>query len=107
MRGLDDKESTAAPGSERPLLFPTVFCRSRTKPRGALPPSAPNGTRTPSCETTPTDQWLFPNLYRQGAQGTYDTASHAALDNEFGTHVDEEVIKQILEKGTLQESEVS
>jgi ribosome maturation protein Sdo1 len=33
-------------------------------------------------------------------------ASHATLDNEFGTHVDEEVIKQILEKGTLQESAV-
>jgi len=35
-----------------------------------------------------------------------DGASHATLENEFGTHVDEEVIKQILEKGTLQETEV-
>ena len=35
-----------------------------------------------------------------------DGASHGTLENEFGTHVAEEVIKQILEKGTLQESEV-
>jgi ribosome maturation protein Sdo1 len=42
--------------------------------------------------------------HKQGVQGTLDTASHALLDNEFGTHVDEEVIKQILEKGTVQES---
>ena len=36
-----------------------------------------------------------------------DGASKAALDNEFGTHVDEDVIKQILEKGSAQESQVS
>lgn len=42
---------------------------------------------------------------RHGAQGTLDGASNAVMDNEFGTHVDEDVIKQILEKGTLQESE--
>jgi len=35
-----------------------------------------------------------------------DSASKATLENEFGTHNDEEVIKQILEKGTLQETEV-
>lgn len=35
-----------------------------------------------------------------------DGASKATLENEFGTTNDEEVIKQILEKGTLQESEV-
>lgn len=33
-------------------------------------------------------------------------ASHSTLDNEFGTHDEEAVIKQILEKGTLQESQV-
>jgi hypothetical protein len=43
---------------------------------------------------------------RHGAQGTFDSASKATLDNEFGTHIDDEVIKQILEKGALQESEV-
>jgi len=41
---------------------------------------------------------------KHGAQGEFNGASHATLDNEFGTHVDEEVIKQILEKGSLQES---
>ncbi|RKU42147.1 hypothetical protein DL546_005486 [Coniochaeta pulveracea] len=41
---------------------------------------------------------------KHGAQGTYNEPSHAALDNEFGTHNEEEVIKIILEKGTIQES---
>ena len=35
-----------------------------------------------------------------------DGASNGTLDNEFGTHKDEEVIKVILEKGSLQETEV-
>ncbi|KAI0125897.1 shwachman-Bodian-diamond syndrome protein [Xylariales sp. AK1849] len=43
--------------------------------------------------------------HKQGNQGQYDGASQSTLDNEFGTHVDEEVIKQILEKGNVQESE--
>ncbi|EEU48395.1 uncharacterized protein NECHADRAFT_98675 [Fusarium vanettenii 77-13-4] len=42
----------------------------------------------------------------QGLQGTYDTASKAALENEFGTSVDDEVIKQILERGETQTSEM-
>ncbi|RYP92745.1 hypothetical protein DL770_001134 [Monosporascus sp. CRB-9-2] len=37
--------------------------------------------------------------------GQYDGASHATLDNEFGTHTDDEVIKKILETGNLQEAE--
>ncbi|TVY83348.1 SDO1-like protein [Lachnellula suecica] len=43
--------------------------------------------------------------HKHGAQGTMDSASKATLDNEFGTHVDDEVIKQILEKGSIQESD--
>ncbi|KAF9879080.1 shwachman-Bodian-Diamond syndrome protein [Colletotrichum karsti] len=43
--------------------------------------------------------------HKQGAQGTYDAASKASLENEFGTHVDDEVIKQILEKGDSQTAE--
>jgi hypothetical protein len=35
-----------------------------------------------------------------------DSASKATLENEFGTTSDEAAIKLILEKGTLQESEV-
>lgn len=46
------------------------------------------------------------NLDRHGAQGTLDAASKSTLENEFGTNNDDEVIKQVLEKGTLQESEV-
>ncbi|KAJ9157956.1 hypothetical protein NKR23_g513 [Pleurostoma richardsiae] len=42
--------------------------------------------------------------HKQGAQGTFDQASKASLDNEFGTHNDDEVIKKILETGSLQES---
>ena len=43
---------------------------------------------------------------RQGVQGTYDGASKALLENEFGTSNEDEVIKTILEKGSLQESTV-
>jgi hypothetical protein len=43
---------------------------------------------------------------RQGAQGTYDGASHGALDGEFGTHKDDEVVQKILESGSDQEVEV-
>ncbi|PSS27913.1 hypothetical protein M430DRAFT_131909 [Amorphotheca resinae ATCC 22711] len=43
--------------------------------------------------------------HRHGAQGTFDGASHATLENEFGTHDEDEVIKQVLEKGSIQESE--
>ncbi len=48
----------------------------------------------------------FINSDRQGTQGQHDGASNATLDNEFGTHSDDEVITLILEKGNLQESEV-
>ncbi|RGP75011.1 shwachman-bodian-diamond syndrome [Fusarium longipes] len=41
----------------------------------------------------------------QGVQGTLDAASKAALENEFGTSVDDDVIKQILEKGETQNTE--
>lgn len=44
--------------------------------------------------------------HRHGAQGTFDGASNSTLDNEFGTHEAEAVIKTIIEKGTVQESEV-
>jgi ribosome maturation protein Sdo1 len=43
---------------------------------------------------------------RHGNQGILDTASNAALENEFGTHVEEDVVKAILEKGTVQETDV-
>jgi len=43
--------------------------------------------------------------HKHGAQGPLDSASHSTLDNEFGTHNEDEVIKLILEKGNLQESE--
>jgi len=45
--------------------------------------------------------------HKQGAQGTFDGASKGMLASEFGTSADEEVIKQILEKGTLQESQMN
>jgi len=43
--------------------------------------------------------------HKHGAQGQYDGASHSTLENEFGTHNEEEVIKAILEKGSIQETE--
>ncbi|KPM37108.1 hypothetical protein AK830_g9461 [Neonectria ditissima] len=45
--------------------------------------------------------------HNQGVQGTYDAAAKGTLESEFGTSVDDDVIKIILEKGTLQSSEVS
>ena len=46
-------------------------------------------------------------LSRHGAQGIQDEASHATLENEFGTHNEDECLIKILEGGTLQEVEVS
>jgi ribosome maturation protein Sdo1 len=43
--------------------------------------------------------------HKQGVQGQLDGASKATLENEFGTHVDDEVIAKILQTGNLQESE--
>lgn len=45
------------------------------------------------------------NIYRHGAQGILDSASNGSMEDEFGTHKEEEVIKAILEKGDIQESE--
>lgn len=44
--------------------------------------------------------------FRHGAQGTFDEASKSTLENEFGTARDDEVVVKILEKGSVQESEV-
>ena len=41
-----------------------------------------------------------------GAQGKLDQASKGQLENEFGTTDENEVLKQILEKGTLVETMV-
>lgn len=35
-----------------------------------------------------------------------DAASNGTMDDEFGTHKEEDVVQQILEKGTIIESEV-
>ncbi|RKF62039.1 SDO1-like protein C21C3.19 [Erysiphe neolycopersici] len=43
--------------------------------------------------------------HKHGAQGSLDTASTATLENEFGTSVVEDVIKKIIEKGSIRESE--
>lgn len=46
------------------------------------------------------------DLHRHGKQGPLDSASNQILDSEFGTSNEEEVIKQIIEKGTIYETEV-
>ncbi|KAL2072599.1 hypothetical protein VTL71DRAFT_11942 [Oculimacula yallundae] len=43
----------------------------------------------------------------QGKQGVLDAASNQTLETEFGTSNEEEVIKQILEKGEMQHTEGS
>ncbi|KAF2494070.1 putative SDO1-like protein C21C3.19, partial [Lophium mytilinum] len=45
------------------------------------------------------------NSHRQGTQGILDAASNGSLEGEFGTHKDDDVVKAILEKGTVQETE--
>jgi hypothetical protein len=44
---------------------------------------------------------------RHGNQGMYDAASNADLDNEFGTHVDVEVMQRIMRDGSIIEGRVS
>ncbi|KAG9229277.1 RNA-binding protein [Amylocarpus encephaloides] len=43
--------------------------------------------------------------HNQGVQGTLNDAPNSTLENEFGTHNEEDVIKQIIEKGNIQEVE--
>ncbi|KAI0176200.1 shwachman-Bodian-diamond syndrome protein [Hypoxylon sp. FL1284] len=43
--------------------------------------------------------------HKQGAQGQMDGASKSTLENEFGVTNEDEVIKKILESGSIQESE--
>ena len=45
-------------------------------------------------------------LCRQGNQGVMDGAAKGQLEAEFGTSRDDDVVAQLLEKGTIVESEV-
>jgi len=49
--------------------------------------------------------WKVFVTHKQGAQGILDAASNGSLESEFGTIKEEEVVKQILQKGTVQETE--
>ncbi|KFY31065.1 hypothetical protein V493_01429 [Pseudogymnoascus sp. VKM F-4281 (FW-2241)] len=42
---------------------------------------------------------------KQGVQGELNMASKSQLENEFGTSNDDDVIKKILQEGSLQETE--
>lgn len=44
--------------------------------------------------------------HRHGKQGVLNTASNSQLENEFGTKNEDDVVKQILEKGEFQSSTV-
>ncbi|KAL4808212.1 ribosome maturation protein [Aspergillus unguis] len=46
--------------------------------------------------------WKIFVTHKHGSQGVLDGASKASLENEFGTHNDEECVKKILEGGELQ-----
>lgn len=43
---------------------------------------------------------------RHGNQGILNTASKGTLENEFGTSNEDEVLKQILQKGDVQTTQV-
>ncbi|KAJ4292491.1 hypothetical protein N0V90_009153 [Kalmusia sp. IMI 367209] len=49
--------------------------------------------------------WKVFITHKQGNQGILDTASNSQLENEFGTSKEEDVVKAIIEKGSLQESD--
>ncbi|KAF2115105.1 putative RNA binding protein [Lophiotrema nucula] len=49
--------------------------------------------------------WKVFVTHKHGAQGILDTASNGSLESEFGTHKEDDVVKAILEKGELQETE--
>jgi ribosome maturation protein Sdo1 len=51
--------------------------------------------------------WKVFITHKHGAQGVLDGAPNSVLENEFGTHKEEDVVEQILEKGTVQETENS
>ncbi|KAF2127905.1 DUF1960-domain-containing protein [Dothidotthia symphoricarpi CBS 119687] len=44
---------------------------------------------------------------KHGTQGILNTAANSTLENEFGTHNEDEVMKQILQKGSISHSENS
>jgi len=48
------------------------------------------------------DSFQIMVTHKHGAQGHMDTASKASLENEFGTHKEDDCIVQILEKGDMQ-----
>ncbi len=49
---------------------------------------------------------LIRGTSRQGTQGIMDTASKGTMEDEFGTSREEDVVQQILEKGSIIETEV-
>ncbi|KAL1302766.1 hypothetical protein AAFC00_003113 [Neodothiora populina] len=51
--------------------------------------------------------WKIFCTHKHGNQGQLDTASNSQLDNEFGTHKEEDVVIQILEKGNILETEAA
>ena len=46
-------------------------------------------------------------VFRHGAQSVGDEASKSTLENEFGTHNEDECMIKILEGGNVQDTEVS
>ena len=54
----------------------------------------------------PRCEWLMLFKCRHGAQNAHDEASKQVLENEFGSHNEDECMKKILEGGSLQETEV-
>jgi len=47
--------------------------------------------------------WKVFVTHKHGNQGVMDTASNGQLEDEFGTTKDDDVVKQILEKGQIVE----
>jgi hypothetical protein len=55
---------------------------------------------------TPPSPFKANHIISQGTTGILDEAANSQLENEFGTKKIEDVLEQILEKGTILETEV-
>lgn len=82
-----------------------------------VPISSPSLLPVPAANAQRSGHWCFNQIhmtaanstftYRQGAQGTFDSASKMELAAEFDTENTDEAILKILEQGSMQNMEVS
>lgn len=96
---------TSSSSSTAPKLFRT----GRAIPASRLPrSSAASRSWLPTSKFVQLSTWKSVSDVNNshGTQGILNTASKGTLENEFGTSNEDEVIKQILQKGDVQTTQV-